>query len=273
MVETELKQFGLCIEESEPEAYVLGGMGGLPKIVLQDNGDWSDFLPVYEPQFNANFDSHGCAVFGSENAIEILLKRIEGKEYNFSERFIYILSGIRPPGGDPHKVIEIIRRNGLIENDSLPFTDSFTEFLTPDPMEAKYLVEAAKFPYDLQHEYLWKGEKSIDEKRGIIKECLRYSPIGLAVTAWIKNEKGEYIDGGKPNTHWCVGIKVDSEDRIHVFDSYDQSVKILSKDHHFQIAKRFLLTSKELKPKKNWLQDAFSNLGSFLKDLLVLLVS
>ena len=90
------RNYGFVPPEIDPNAYILGGQTKLPKIVLQQDGQWGVFAPKYEPQFNEFFDSYGCTVWGSQNGYEFLFKRIEGVEYNFSERFNYIISRIRP---------------------------------------------------------------------------------------------------------------------------------------------------------------------------------
>lgn len=248
----ELKHYGLVISKVEdPQAYVLGGLTSLPKVVLQTKGDWSSFLPVYEPQFGGSFDSCGCTIWGTLNIYETLLKRIEGKEYNFSERFNYILGHIRPPGADPHESCENIRHNSVIPQEKLPMTQSFEEFVRPDPMLKEFELLAQKFPYELKHEYVWKGGVSKEARTELIRECLKYSPLGVSVTAWFL-ENGVYVDRGLPNTHWCELYGEEPGKGWLIFDSYDQSKKILSYDHNIQIAKRFMLVKKE-QPRNWWL--------------------
>ena len=84
-------------------------------------------------------------------------------------------------------------------------------------------------------------------KNGKIKECLRYSPLGVSVTAWVYDDETEtFIDNGIPNTHWCV-LYGWNDKGWKIFDSYNQSKKILSYDHNIQMCKRYLLTSKKNK--------------------------
>lgn len=239
-----IKQYGLVVSPPDSKAWVLGG-GMLPKIVLKEDGQWDDFLPQYEPQFNENYDSSGCTVFGTQNAEEIILKLLTGAEYNFSERYNYILAGIRPPGADPHYVAEIIRKYGVIEDYWLPFTSSFDEFLKPDPMTLDLLAKGQTFPYTLQHEWVWTSAQTREQRMEKIKECLRYSPLGVSVTAWVYDDETEtFIDNGIPNTHWCV-LYGWNDKGWKIFDSYNQSKKILSYDHNIQMCKRYLLTSKK----------------------------
>ena len=231
--------YGLQIKDDDPDAYILGGLTQLPKIVYQINGDWSSYLPAYEPQFNSFYDSYGCTVWGTQNIIETLLKRLKEKEYNFSERFNYILAGITPPGADPHYVIESVRENGLIANDKLPMTDSYEEFLKPNPMTDDLLEEGLKFPYEVRHEYVWRRPLSKEERTEKIREALQYSPLGVSVTAW-NEENGVYVDNGEPNNHWCM-LYAESANGWLIFDSYDQTKKTLSFDHNIYLCKRIYL--------------------------------
>lgn len=261
----ELKNFGLSInKEGDPRAYVLGsGTFELPKIVLKEDGQWDQWLPVYEAQFNDSFETFGCTVFGTLNAIEMVIKRLTNLEPNYSERFNYIIAKITPPGADPHAVMESIREHGVIKQELLPFTSTMkrAEFLQPNPMTKVYLDEGMKFGYEIQHQYLWTADKKLtrDQRMQIMKENLKYSPLPISVTAWIQDDKGLYIDAGQPNTHWCVCFGWNQKNAPwynpalpegwKIFDSYDQSVKIVSFDHNFEIGKRIHLELNNYLPK------------------------
>ena len=234
-----MKNFGLKFGEKDEGAYELGGFNSLPKVVLNESGDWTPYLPKYEPQFGGGWDTFGCTVWGTQNAVEILLKKITGIEYNFSERFTYILAGIKPPGADPHHTIETIRKNGMIDDGYLPMTQTLAEFVQPDPMSANLLNKGLEFKYELKHEYLWSGGLNKEDRINKIRECLKYSPLGVSVTAWYR-EGDVYVDNGLANNHWCV-LFGEAPNGWKIFDSYDQSVKTISFDHKIQVCKRFYL--------------------------------
>lgn len=247
-----IKNYGFKIDASpDLNAYVYGGLVALPKITLREDGQWDDYLPTTEQQANPNFDSYGCTVFGTENVVEILLKYIYGQDKNFSERYIYNLAEITPPGADPHQVAETIRSEGLIDQDLLPMVETYEEFASPRPMESKYQVIGTQFPYELKHEYVFKNRDSKETKISKMKECLKYSPLGMSVTGW-EEENGVYVDKGEPNTHWtcCYGW---NDKGWKVFDSYDPFLKIVSFDHNIERCKRYLLVDKP--PRKVWWLD------------------
>lgn len=249
----DLKNYGLGFSSPDKTAYVLGGARSLPKIVLKKDGQWGDFLPQYEPQFNEIYDSTGCTVWGTQNALEILMKYITGEEYNFSERYNYILAGIRPPGADPHFVSEIFRRYYVIADYLLPFMATYEEFLRPDPMTTDLLAKGQEFPYEIGHEWVFNSPQTKEARIAKMKECLTYSPLGISVTAWIYDDESEtFIDNGMANTHWCVCFGWNDKGWL-IFDSYNQSVKTVSYDHNIQMCKRYYLKKKKVESIKDTL--------------------
>ncbi|MEK7662405.1 MAG: hypothetical protein AAB355_02860 [Patescibacteria group bacterium] len=251
------KNYGLQISKTpDPNAYILGGLTELPKIIIQPDRDYSLSLPKYEPQFGGGWDSSGCVIWGHQNAIEIILKKTTGIEYNFSERFNYITGNVTPPGSDPHEQAEYIRKYGLIADVSLPMTKTYEEFITPKPMTNELLVEGKRWTYTMKHQFVWDTPQTKGQRLEKIKEYLQYSPLGASVTAWIL-ENGVYVDNGQPNTHWCVLYGIDDKG-YKIFDSYDQSKKILSFDHNIQICKRYFLEKRAIK--RFWLWEILNRL-------------
>ena len=246
-------KYGLQIKEIESDEYVLGGRQ-LPRPVLQPDGQWHEFLPDYERQFTDIFDTLGCTVYGTLNAIEMLDRRVNDKKSDYSERYPYNLTPISPPGGDPHCVAETIRKFGLVDQEVLPMTATFDEF--KQKIGAKILWKGQEWlkANDFGHEWVWKGNPSKERRTELLKEALRYSPVGVSVSAWHLKD-GVYIDEGEPNNHWCVLIGYYDIAGIFmpkVFDSYDQTVKVLHPDHFIQMAKRYTLKPRTGKPAPWW---------------------
>lgn len=209
--------YGFQKPEILPDQWILGGQE-----TLQPDGQWDAYLPIYEPQFENGYDTYGCTVWGTQNAIEIFLKKTTGIEYNFSERFNYILAGVRPPGADPHHVMESVRRYGLIPNQSLPMAPTFEEFLKPDPMDDKLLAIGRHWKRKNTFTHSWvRGAEEM-------KKALQSSPLCVSVSAWYR-DGDVYVDNGKPNNHWCVCFGWNDKG-WKIFDSYDHSVKIYSFD-------------------------------------------
>lgn len=260
------KQYGFKRPLITPDQHIFGADFGWN--VQKQDGQYDDFLPLYEPQAEI-YETFGCTGWGTENALEILHKLLFGIEPNYSERFIYILAGINLEGGDPHIVAETIRKQGLINQELLPITETYEKFCQPKPMEEKYLTEGKKWldNYNFRHDWVLQGKETKENRMLEIKEALKFSPLGVSVSAW-QEKDGVYFDGGLPNNHWCVCYGW-TDKGWKIFDSYDHSKKIYSFDAEISFAKRYKLEKKTFLPEKkgNWLTDLIISFFNFFKAL------
>lgn len=234
--------YGFVLKPKASDHFTFGAFDSLPKIVLQPDGQWDKYLPLYEPQAE-RFETYGCTVWGTQNALETLYKRLYGVEINADERYNYNCVGIEPPGADPHEVAESVRKDGLTFN-LLPIPDTLEEFKTPRPMSDIFLDKGRAWNCKFGHEWVPTNIASM-------KEALMYSPLCISVSAWFQDADGLYIDGGMPNNHWCTLYGyTESEGKIYwkVFDSYNHSQKILHPAHFIQAVKRYHLERVEVKP-------------------------
>jgi len=222
----------------DPLDWKFGSMSD--RTVLEIEGQWDNYLPVFEHQAD-KYETYGCTVWGSLNQVETYLNRVFDFQPNYSDRYNYNIVGINPPGSNPHKALESIRKQGVIEESVLPYPDTLGEFITPRPMSEKYLSMGQKWGYELVHEWVISRDQS--KMKGKIIDALKYSPVAIGVTAWYL-EDGVYIDKGEDNTHWtlCYGYHVlEDGTYLKVFDSYDNSIKTLHKDHFISLAKRIYI--------------------------------
>ena len=72
-----MKNYGLVIsKEKDPNAFVLGGLASLPKIILQQDGQWVNFLTNKEPQTNSQLkETYNCTGYGTNAVFETLLNK------------------------------------------------------------------------------------------------------------------------------------------------------------------------------------------------------
>ena len=231
--------------------YFLGGFRSAPFEILQENGQWDEFLPPIEIQHNKIFDSSNCTGYGTLNALEFLMQRKFGKSINFSERYTGICAGTYPPGNDPQKVITSIRGSGLLKEIDLPFfSDSqmtLDEYYSPKPMEDKLLVKGKKFleEYGIQHDWVYQsGEEASPVK---LMNALKSSPLGVSVNAW--NKEGElYVkEKGSRDNHWTLLFGYEDGKYWRVYDSYEDNIKHLKWDYDFGFVKRYYIEKLVLK--------------------------
>ena len=262
-----IKDFGFRNPVIKMEDHIFGSAE--TGAVINQSGQWDEWLPQYEPQFE-KFETLGCTVWGTENAIECLHKHNFGSEPNYSERFTYILAGINFAGGDPGRIAEVIRKKGLINQYLLSMTDTPEEFVQPEPMDPLYLKYGEEWlmNYSFGHQWVLTGGETKEQRIGMIKEALQYSVLGVAVTAWNENN-GIYFDNGLRNNHWCVCFGWDdSKQAWKIFDSYDQSIKLYSYDSVISVAKRYSLSKRTtMYVQKYWFQELAYELSGFFKDM------
>ena len=253
----ELKNYGFNpdLVKIKPEDYIFGS--ALPFIVIKKDGQFDDFLPIYEPQAE-KYETSGCTDWGGQNQVEIYSKKVFGFEPNYWEAFNYILAGITREGANPQNAYESFRNDGMID-EVVPMPDTYEEFSDPKQIteERRAMGKKWKDIYDFKHEWITNPTPEI------IKNALPFGPVALGVTAWIEQD-GLYIDNGQPNNHWCVCYGYIEDERgiiLKIFDSYNHSKKLLHPDHKISVAKRIHIAKKKtyeedwnIKP-TNWFVD------------------
>jgi hypothetical protein len=262
--------YGFLEELQEVTAYILG-KAQIPYIPFLEDGDWEPFLPKYENQTTKlGQETSGCTVWGSQNQIETLHRFLYGKEPNYSERYTYNLVPIDPGKGvDPHRTHETIRRQGLIDEQKLPMTDSIDEYLDTSAITGSLLAKGQYWlsQYDYRHEWLWNVLNRPTNYKEIIKDALRTCPIAVSVTAW-RFTDGYYVSDNGGNNHYCLLYRIDDDGSMWVFDSYDHSKKRLHPDHNIRRAKRIWLQKKTKREMGTMIKLLQSVLKSLMKPTL-----
>jgi len=257
----ENKNYGFIKDEFNPEDYVFGA-AQLPEEVLMLDGDWSLFLPQFEHQ-RKNIETMACVSFGTNSALEMLHKALYGTEPNYSDRYIAQMSSTTRQGNSPRKVADTIRKiAGEVNEKDWPFAgNTWDDYYRdiPDNVAQKGFkwLSGYKFGYE------WVKQEDF-------KKVLPYSPIGVAVHAWAKNSEGQYERRGGDN-HYCLLIRYDEQDRMVIFDTYEQRLKTLTKDYQITIAMRYHLEkivpiNGDYKDGNWWFVNIAKSIVRFLKD-------
>lgn len=252
-------KFGFISPTYNPQDYYLG-QGNLPRIVLQEKGNWADSLPITEQQTRGIIyiiDSINCTAFATTSQIEAYEYKAFGERNNYSDRFVALMSGTTKYGNDPSRVYEAIRKFGLVPEEMCPWSDdieSIDDYLSWKGVDKDACIAEGKkwlARKDFLHNWVFRAEQPLDEKINNMKTALRYSPLAIGVYAWEKDERGIYVRRGN-DTHWTDIYAIDNVE--FCFDSYDPFLKVLSADFNFYYCKRISIELKpaETKPKQTW---------------------
>lgn len=270
---TKVKNYGYIEEPVTEDQYFLGA-NLLPLTEIRPDGQWDEFLPVYECQERGRFDSMNCSNYGTLNCFETLYKCLSGEELNWSERYTGVMTGTTRRGNDPHKVAEVIRKEcGLIPESELPFSeniDAWHEYYFPNPMTGKFLDMGRSFlqSFALGHEWVFTGG-SVKSKQRLLVEALKFSPIGVSVRAWNFNDStGLYFKkDGESDTHWCMLYGYEYGKFWKVYDHYNQSFKHLEWNYDFDRAKRYFI--EKITPEQQHKVGLLTQLRDLLIQLLI----
>lgn len=121
---------GLIPEKYQVTDYHFRGISGISSSVLQEDGQWDNFMPVEELQLGTYFDTFACVTFSALNCIETLFERKFGVPANFSDRFTAKKSGTTRNGNSLVAVASSIRHDGLVDENSWPFARGRDEKVT-----------------------------------------------------------------------------------------------------------------------------------------------
>lgn len=237
-----MKNYGFKPPVLDATQHVFGDANMHLKGAPLTDGHWLLCIPEKEIQNKNGLETSGCSEYGTFNALETLFLFQYGRKMNWAERFIAVLAGNDPSGNDPHKVIETIRKCGLIDDALLPFDESVTsweKWKSPIPMTPALITEGLRFlqDYAIGHDWVPDNPESI-------KEALKYSPLGVSVYAWVNENGGEIYSfpPGLSRNHWCALVDYVDKEYWIIFDSYDQTIKKVAWDSKFIYIKRYSIT-------------------------------
>lgn len=253
--------YGFIQPKIEKEHYVLGN-SNVPFKVLRPDADWrSTDRPQKEFQAK-KFDTYNCTSFNSLNQVEQYMFVAFGEKVNYSDRWLGIIAGTKPPGNDPHVVYEAIRKYGLVLEESLPYSDDLETVeeyysfkgLSQEQIDNLY-AEGRKWleKHDFKHEWCFTPDMPEDEKKLNLKASLKVSPVSLAVYAWFQDERGVFTRLGQ-DTHWTCCLAYTDYEKI--FDSYEPFEKDVEQTVYY--AKRIHIAKKTQQTKLTWWQKFIS---------------
>ena len=263
----------LVIPEQTADNYVLGG-GNIPDLVIMPDGDWTK-VPIEKEEQNKKFETWNCTSFNTLSQIEKMEYVITGKVVNYSDRWLGIMAGTRPPGNDPHRVCEAIRNHGLIPEEMLPWSDDLQnvdEYYSWKGGDREACVKAGQEwlkKWEFLHEWLFDFNAPLDVKLSRLSWSLLRCPPSMSVTAW-ELKDGLYVDSGGVNNHWTCkdGELINVHHKCR--DSYlvdGSDLKLIAWKHNIYMAKRYYMKPKERVVAINWIQKLLNMLREMVYEI------
>lgn len=210
--------------------------------ILRPDRQWDNSLPTEEIQNLLNYETANCTGFGSTNQIEIYLKEKFGEIHNFSDRALGINAGTYPPGNDPQKVYEVIRKTGLAEDKLLPFGgNNVNDYFDKNKLTQEVKNSEFQFlnKYEFKHDWVASGKKI---EHSVMKEALKYSPLAVAIFAFAFD--GEYYVRAGEDGDWICITGYEDGKYWKGYTSYSPVVKKFAWDFGFYWVKRISIRKK-----------------------------
>jgi len=242
------KNRGLLIEEQiNPKDYRFGLVTGLSTEVLNPSRNWSNWIPLYEPQSRTGWDSQSCVTFSALNCLEMLYFRQFGIERNFSDRFTAVASETTTRGNYLSKVAETIRTVGLVDEQDYPFSDDIKDFweFHKKPLPDELFIKADKFLDQFKVGWEWAGAS-----QATIRAALQFSPLSVTVEVGNSvNNKGYYVNHDIIQYGHAIALYAITDDHYKCYDHYTNKFKNYDILYNFGAVMRWSLENK--KPMKN----------------------
>jgi len=232
-----MRNYGLLLEqEASSKDWVMGGVTGIIPEILQPTGDWSEFLPIYEPQYKG-FDTYSCVSYSANNCLETIYNRKYGLEENFSDRYPAKTSGTTPSGNTFSAVANSILKYGIVREPKWPFSDdikNWNEYMDDIPVEVLQDGQSSFDSYDIR----WEWANSLP-----LTEALKYSPLQIGVHAWEKPVNGIYQRTDKPKNHAVMLYAYKKNEYWLIYDHYHNEIKKLAWDFWFGSKLRYNISN------------------------------
>jgi hypothetical protein len=208
--------------------------------VINDLGDWRQYLPPEEYQVKNGIESSGCFIYAQTHTIATILEKQYGlPDKDFSERFNALLSSGTPQGGDPIGGAESFQAYGLINYESMPFSDDieswydFHSWKGVDETICRQEGQAFLGQWKINFDIIFERDHPLDYKYNQLRDNLKKSPVPMSVYGEVDSE-GNYVP--KPSwandTHMVEAVHLDSDNCIWIWDTYKPCLKKLPANYN-----------------------------------------
>lgn len=236
----------LIHEETKDTHYIFGISTNINKKIIMPDANWNSVAEKIdkERQSGRNIESMNCTNFGALTVIEMIILHKFNKKVNYSDRWSGIQSGTGINGNSPTRVLDTIRKKGLLPEEFLPNnTDKFSWKEYYSYKDATMSIEELeKEALKFLEEYTF-GYETVYPSILAMKEALKISPLYVAGYAWaIKN--GLYYSAGNPNHCFVITNIEQAVAYKDALDSYEPFMKKLGADYQVFWPKIIIINKK-----------------------------
>lgn len=260
--EKKFKNSGVLIRENLPTDYIAGVSSKVDPPDFLSDGNWKEYLPLYERQSSKLFDTFACVSFSALNCIETIMNFyvktgkisdenfawlidkgyiIDGK-FECSDRFTAKMSGTTTLGNYAGKVGDSIRHDGVVPEFVWKWDqDVFTweKYYEEVPKEIKDIGKEFSDRFDIYYEFLPINKP--------LKNYLKKAPIQVLTAVC-----GGWINGDKTPVPKCsldiqhATMIYGTSEYISDFDHYEPFEKRLSLDYPLPYQIRYYIKEKNI---------------------------
>lgn len=254
------------------------GSGEVVGTEICSDGDWRNSTPPEEYQSRHGVESSACFIEAQQHTIATIQEKQHGVlDQNYSSRFNLNFADATEEGGSPLKGADSIRKNGLIPDEMMPFSDDieswaeFRSFKNVDKADCLIAGQRWLNHWDPKYDIVFLKNDPVEIKYRKLKQALKYSPICASVYAWILNpETNEYEKPeGYYDQHLIEIVYVDNQNSAYIWDTYAPFLKKLAPNYNFDFGLRWTVNKVERIPSNsNWVKDLSQRLFDFFKSFL-----
>lgn len=247
---------GLKLQPPKHEHWHVGSgkatarFGGEP---LNPSGDWTPYKAADKHQSNGSFDTECCWIFSTIKPWIMLANRLGYQDFpkDIAERYVAVMAGATPFGGDPAHAAETIRTlSGVVPGALLPFTDDirdWEDFDHPNPMDV--VIEALgkaslnKWTFGYEWVFAWGNSYTPEQKQQMIADAAKRGAVAYSVDGtYRRTEHGQLTKpvGGR-DTHWVTHLNVNQDGSKTFHDQYDPFLEIVEPNYDHNAAMLYFL--------------------------------
>lgn len=228
-----------------PETQYHYGSGEVVGNVLRPDGDWRPYTPPGEVQRRNGIESSSCYKAAQLHTIATILEeQFDLPDQDFSERF-NDQDNATPSGGDPLRAADSFRKQGLIPDSFLPFSDEikswseFNSFKGGDKDQCEKQGKTWRQYWEPKYDVVVKREMNIEEKYARMKAAVKCSPLPFSVAQGY--DSGLPKPKGASDIHLVELVHIDDQDCPWIWDTYPPFLKKLAPRYNTDFAMRWTI--------------------------------